>query len=297
MKRRTRLIIIGCATLGGTLTTAAHAASATPAIPYQLRVLPAYTSPAPRAAAHPAVQRSVHRAVHRSVPARLPTVTVQSGDSLSAIGARTSRTWVQLAGYNHIANPDLIYPGQVLTIPPATYVPVAVSMPAPAVTQGSPNDNGTSTVSHYTPTVSERQTTSTPVSSGNSGSGVWGCIAAHESGGNPGTNTGNGYYGMYQDTQSSWVAAGGLAYAPRADMASAGSPDCGKSAHPGPAGLGCLARYFPHVWRLNPGARLVARANSTRREEAPIIGASSHAPAGMHTTCSARIGDQQLPLV
>jgi LysM repeat protein len=228
MKRRTRLIIIGCATLGGTLTTAAHAASATPNIPYQLRVRPAITSPAPGAAAHPAVQRSVQRAVHRSVqrpahrsvPARLPAVTVQSGDSLSAIGARTSRTWVQLAGYNHIANPDLIYPGQVITIPPATYAPVAVSVPAPAVTQGSPNDNGTSSVSHYTPAVSERQTSSTPVSSGYSGSGVWGCIAAHESGGNPGTNTGNGYYGMYQDTQSSWVAAGGLAYAPRADMAS-----------------------------------------------------------------------------
>src|SRR5215472_5774918 len=119
MKRRTRLIIIGCATLGGTLTTAAHAASATPVIPYQLRVLPALTSPAPTAATHPAVQRSVHRAVHRSAPAPLPTVAVQPGDSLSAIGARTSRTWPQLAGYNHIANPDLIYPGQVLTIPPA----------------------------------------------------------------------------------------------------------------------------------------------------------------------------------
>jgi hypothetical protein len=52
-------------------------------------------------------------------------------------------------------------------------------------------------------------------------SGIWGCIAAHESGGNPATNTGNGYYGMYQDTQASWVAGGGLAYAPRPDLASA----------------------------------------------------------------------------
>jgi hypothetical protein len=40
-------------------------------------------------------------------------------------------------------------------------------------------------------------------------SGVWGCIAQHESGGNPATNTGNGYYGAFQDTIGSWEAAGG----------------------------------------------------------------------------------------
>jgi LysM repeat protein len=218
MKRRTRLIIIGCATLGGTLTAAAQAASATPLLLDQSQaVKPALSSPAP-SATNPGVHQSVLRAVHRSAPARLPTVTVQPGDSLSAIGVRTSRTWVQLAGYNHIGNPDLIYAGQVLTIPPATYVPVAVAVSAPPVTFGNSNNSGASTVSHYTPAVSETHSTNTSASSG---SGVWGCIAAHESGGNPGTNTGNGYYGMYQDTQSSWVAAGGLAYAARADLASA----------------------------------------------------------------------------
>lgn len=35
------------------------------------------------------------------------------------------------------------------------------------------------------------------------------------------TNTGNGYFGGLQFTQSSWEAAGGLQYAPRADLASA----------------------------------------------------------------------------
>jgi hypothetical protein len=54
-------------------------------------------------------------------------------------------------------------------------------------------------------------------------SGAWACIAQHESGGNPAINTGNGYYGMYQFTQQSWLAAGGGAYAPRADLASAGA--------------------------------------------------------------------------
>jgi hypothetical protein len=34
-------------------------------------------------------------------------------------------------------------------------------------------------------------------------------IAACESGGNPGTNTGNGFYGKYQFTQETWAAVGG----------------------------------------------------------------------------------------
>jgi hypothetical protein len=38
---------------------------------------------------------------------------------------------------------------------------------------------------------------------------VWSCIAAHESGGNPAEDTGNGFYGMFQFTESSWEGAGG----------------------------------------------------------------------------------------
>ncbi|WP_344051656.1 transglycosylase family protein [Streptomyces thermoalcalitolerans] len=47
----------------------------------------------------------------------------------------------------------------------------------------------------------------------------WDAIAACESGGNWKANTGNGYYGGLQFRQSSWIAAGGLKYAPRADKA------------------------------------------------------------------------------
>jgi hypothetical protein len=47
----------------------------------------------------------------------------------------------------------------------------------------------------------------------------WDAIAACESGGNWAINTGNGHYGGLQFKQSSWVAAGGLQYAPRADLA------------------------------------------------------------------------------
>jgi hypothetical protein len=47
----------------------------------------------------------------------------------------------------------------------------------------------------------------------------WDAIAACESSGNWQANTGNGYYGGLQFAQSSWAAAGGLQYAPRADLA------------------------------------------------------------------------------
>ncbi|WP_425276318.1 transglycosylase family protein [Streptomyces carpinensis] len=47
----------------------------------------------------------------------------------------------------------------------------------------------------------------------------WDSIARCESSGNWRANTGNGYYGGLQFAQSSWVAAGGRRYAPRADLA------------------------------------------------------------------------------
>ena len=50
----------------------------------------------------------------------------------------------------------------------------------------------------------------------------WDATAQGESGGNWHINTGNGYFGGLQFLQSSWEAAGGLRYAPRADLASPG---------------------------------------------------------------------------
>ncbi|MER5497000.1 MULTISPECIES: transglycosylase family protein [unclassified Streptomyces] len=48
---------------------------------------------------------------------------------------------------------------------------------------------------------------------------TWDAVAQCESGGNWSINTGNGYYGGLQFSQSSWAAAGGLQYASRADLA------------------------------------------------------------------------------
>ncbi|MDT0310638.1 transglycosylase family protein, partial [Streptomyces sp. DSM 44917] len=48
---------------------------------------------------------------------------------------------------------------------------------------------------------------------------TWDAVAQCESGGDWSINTGNGYYGGLQFSQSSWEAAGGTQYAPRADLA------------------------------------------------------------------------------
>lgn len=48
----------------------------------------------------------------------------------------------------------------------------------------------------------------------------WTAIAQCESGGNWHINTGNGYYGGLQFTESTWLAEGGGKYASRADLAS-----------------------------------------------------------------------------
>ncbi|MEU3410711.1 transglycosylase family protein [Streptomyces sp. NPDC006658] len=49
---------------------------------------------------------------------------------------------------------------------------------------------------------------------------TWNKVAACESSGNWSVNTGNGYYGGLQFTQSTWEAYGGARYASRADLAS-----------------------------------------------------------------------------
>ena len=47
----------------------------------------------------------------------------------------------------------------------------------------------------------------------------WSGVAQCESSGDWGINTGNGYYGGLQFSQSTWAGNGGTAYAPRADLA------------------------------------------------------------------------------
>ena len=54
-------------------------------------------------------------AINGSAPAA-QTYTVKSGDTLSGIASAYGTSWQRLADINGIGNPDVIYPGQVLTI-------------------------------------------------------------------------------------------------------------------------------------------------------------------------------------
>lgn len=51
-----------------------------------------------------------------TAPVSNGTYTVQEGDTLSAIAALYGTSYQELAAINGIANPDLIYPGQVLQV-------------------------------------------------------------------------------------------------------------------------------------------------------------------------------------
>jgi hypothetical protein len=83
--------------------------------------------------------------------------------------------------------------------------------PAPTATAKT---SSTSTRSTSTPKPTAKPTpkptrTSTPSSGGGAPSGAWAKVAQCESGGNPRANTGNGYYGLYQFSQSTWRSVGG----------------------------------------------------------------------------------------
>ncbi len=69
------------------------------------------------------------------------TYTVRSGDSLGAIASRYGTSVSALASANHIANPNLIYPGQRLTIPNGSG---PVSGPGPVAPAPGPTTGGVS---------------------------------------------------------------------------------------------------------------------------------------------------------
>jgi LysM repeat protein len=163
----------------------------------------------------------VHAQTQNNQSAQPPAevrVTIQEGDTLSKIATDNNTTYIRVYDANaDIENPDVIYPGKTVRIPtadeqlpdrplpqaPAPVVVAPVVSSAPVVTYSDPTPVSTPAVTNYA-TVST----------------VWDHIAACESGGNWAINTGNGYYGGLQFTQATWAGAGGLAYAPRADLAS-----------------------------------------------------------------------------
>ena len=142
-----------------------------------------------------------------SRPARY---TVRSGDSLSAIAGKVyhkQNAWTVLYWANrgtiHWAN--MISEGQVLKVPalPAK-IPAAPSQlgpapaPAPAAAPAAAS------------TSAPAQATASGSYSGASGSFA-ACVIARESGGNSQVMNSSGHYGLYQFSESTWVAYGGSA--------------------------------------------------------------------------------------
>ena len=72
----------------------------------------------------------------------MASYTVKSGDTLSGIAAQYGVSYQDIAKANNIANPNLIYPGQVFTIPGggSSSAPAATSTPAAATSPTSGAD-------------------------------------------------------------------------------------------------------------------------------------------------------------
>jgi LysM repeat protein len=127
----------------------------------------------------------------------------------------------------------------------------------------------------------------------------WSGVAACESGGNWQINTGNGYYGGLQFSQSTWAGYGGTAIAPRADLASpaqqiavaervlAGQgvgawPVCGKNLTGGTTSV--AAAPAPVV--AAPAPRQAPAANRSQRTAPPVA-----APAAATGNYQVQAGD------
>ncbi|MGH2476251.1 MAG: transglycosylase family protein [Candidatus Limnocylindrales bacterium] len=124
------------------------------------------------------------------------TYVVKPGDTLSRIAPSN---WRAVAAANDIANPDLIFPGQVLRLD----VPASTDVPAYSETEAESETEAAASAS----TEPAPAPDAAPVSE--AGGGVWDRLAECESGGNWSISTGNGYYGGLQFSQGSWQAAGG----------------------------------------------------------------------------------------
>ena len=113
---------------------------------------------------------------------------------------------------------------------------------------------------------------------------VWDTVAACESSGNWAVNTGNGFYGGLQFTTKTWVAFGGRAYAPRADLASRGEQIL-------IAGR-VLAKQGPGAWPVCGAKSGLGRSNgsSTVSRSRVRVAPKRVAPKRVHLAVDGQLG-------
>jgi len=166
-----------------------------------------------------AVQRGPAKIVAAQSDQKRKKVAVKQGDSLSKIAKKAKlSSWRPLWDLNtKVKHPNLIYPGQKLLIPAKGEKLKHRPLPAPAVTRVVSSERSAAPASssgRSTVTRSATRSASAPA-----GGGVWDRLAQCESGGNWGTNTGNGYSGGLQFAQGTWAANGGSGSAHNASRA------------------------------------------------------------------------------
>ncbi len=157
--------------------------------------------------------QSAHAQTQNETPKPATMVAVNPGDSLTKIAAAHGTTYVRLYDANvQIEHPDIIHPGTNLRVPTAEEVLPSRPLPSPPVAAQPAQRNATAQPK------AQRQAAA-PTSTGSVDGGVWDRLAQCESGGNWSINTGNGYSGGLQFSQSSWRGVGGSGLASQASKA------------------------------------------------------------------------------
>jgi LysM repeat protein len=128
---------------------------------------------------------------------------VVSGETLADIAGAYDHvtSWRALADANTdvISDPDLLIPGQVLSLTGADSAPAT---PEPEAATEPETDTASEPAPEPAP---EQESTATDA-------GVWDRLAECESNGDWSANTGNGYYGGLQFAMGSWESVGGSGY-------------------------------------------------------------------------------------
>jgi spore germination protein YaaH len=127
---------------------------------------------------------------------------VKPGDSWWSIAHQFNTDWYNLAHDNGMQLSSMLHPGMVLVLPRRGEKPYG---PAAGTTSTSATStSAASTGSAPTPPASSTADASTaPQTSFEQ------CVIARESGGNPEITNGEGYWGLFQFSASTWAAYGG----------------------------------------------------------------------------------------
>ncbi|MEH0824110.1 MULTISPECIES: transglycosylase family protein [unclassified Micromonospora] len=147
-----------------------------------------------------------------------------------------------------------------------------------------------------------------PASPASAASVNWDAIAQCESGGNWHINTGNGYYGGLQFSQSTWSGYGGKKYASRADLASRGEqiaiaekvldgqgigawPTCGKKGGSTKSYAGSSEKSQKSQKSERRATRATTKERSSRGEQPSSRSQRRSAPAGTGKVHVVKPGD------